>query len=291
MTRSLLLKQPQTRNTQDAAVARSEEVGNFAGGVASNKLSRIWAPVGKCKRKPFSSATAMGDKARRPWEVLVFTGEPEWAGGACGRECPRLTGGVRGSGGPLSSAKTCEEHPEDELLWVQTTASLLCKEILNYVGYLRHAICLGASPSATPGEKKAAMSRYHSINTPVLLASVLLLSFHVEQRVLGVYPLPDMQCIPSVPAHLCGATFQGPFLGGLANMTAPTYNPVQPKAELNPINWHSGWLEAPPRRLGRWRSNLLWCLCSGDDAGEKERHCSGLIVMDKTAVCRIGWCK
>lgn len=85
MTRSLLLKQPQTQNTQDAAVARSEEVGNFARGVASNKLSRIWAPAGKCKRKPFSSTAAKGDKAERPRELLEFIGS------AGSRVCPQLT--------------------------------------------------------------------------------------------------------------------------------------------------------------------------------------------------------
>lgn len=94
MTQSLLLKQPQTQNTQDAAVARSEEVGNFAREVAGNKQRRIWAPVGKCKRKPFRSDTAMGDEAMGPWEALVFTGG---AGNACGRECPHLTVGGGGS--------------------------------------------------------------------------------------------------------------------------------------------------------------------------------------------------
>lgn len=94
MTWSLLLKPPQTQNTQDAAVARSEEVGNFAREVASNKQSRIRAPVGKCKRKPFTSAIAMGDKAMGPWEALVFIGR---AGNACGGECPRLTVGGGGS--------------------------------------------------------------------------------------------------------------------------------------------------------------------------------------------------
>lgn len=74
MTRSLLLKQPQMQNTQEAVVARSEEVGNFARQVASNKQSRIWAQVGKCKRKPFRLDTAMADKAMGPWEVLVFIG-------------------------------------------------------------------------------------------------------------------------------------------------------------------------------------------------------------------------
>lgn len=114
MTRSLPLKQPQTQNTQDAAVARSEEVGNFAREVASNKQSRIWAPAGKCKRKPFRSDTAMGDTAKGPWEALVFIGG---AGSACGGECPPALRGRWGvSRDPLPLAKMRKEHPEDHLL-------------------------------------------------------------------------------------------------------------------------------------------------------------------------------
>ena len=108
MTRSLLLKQPQMQNTQDAAVARSEEVGNFAREVASNKQSRIWAPVGKCKRKPFRSDTAMGDKATGPWEALVFIGG---AGNACGGECPQLTVGGGGLQRPLASSQDTQRAP------------------------------------------------------------------------------------------------------------------------------------------------------------------------------------
>lgn len=108
MTRSLLLKQPQTQNTQDAAVARSEEVGNFAREVASNKQSRIWAPVGKCKRKPFRSDTAMGDKAMGLWEALVFIGG---AGSACGGECPRLAVGGGDLQRPLASSQDVQRAP------------------------------------------------------------------------------------------------------------------------------------------------------------------------------------
>jgi len=76
-------------------------VGNFARGVASNKLSRIWAPAGKCKRKPFSSTAAMGEKAERPRELLEFIG------GAGGRVCPWLT---RKIGAQESSCRCREQH-------------------------------------------------------------------------------------------------------------------------------------------------------------------------------------
>lgn len=108
MTRSLLLKQPQTENTQDAAVARSEEVGNFARQVVSNKQSRIRALVGKCKRKPFRLDTAMGDKAMGPWEALVFIGGTAMpvAGNA-----PGSLWEVEGLQRPLASSQNMKKTP------------------------------------------------------------------------------------------------------------------------------------------------------------------------------------
>lgn len=113
MTQSLLLKQSQMQNTQDAVVARSEEVGNFARQVASNKQSRIRALVGKCKRKPFRLDTAMGDKAMGLWEALVFIGGAAMpvAGNAPGSLWE--VGGLRG---PLASSQNMKKHPEDHLL-------------------------------------------------------------------------------------------------------------------------------------------------------------------------------
>lgn len=108
MTWSLLLKQPQMQNTQDAVVARSEEVGSTAREAASNKQSRIWAPVEKCKRKPFKSNTTMRDKAKGPWEALVFTGG---AFDACGRECLCLAVGGKGLQRPLASIQDMQRAP------------------------------------------------------------------------------------------------------------------------------------------------------------------------------------
>lgn len=140
--------------------------------VASNKQSRIWAPVGKCKRKPFRSDRAMGDKATGPWEALVFTGG---VSNACGGKCPWLTVGGGGSPEtPLPLARTCKEHPKDHLLRAQGAASLLGKEILNYVVYLTHTICLGVSPLREKRSKGRV--QLHKGFSP--MASVLLISFY-----------------------------------------------------------------------------------------------------------------
>lgn len=101
------------QNTQDAVVARSEEVGNFSRQVASNKQSRIWALAGKCKRKPFRLDTAMGDKAVGPWKALVFIGGSAVpvAGNA-----PGSLWEVRGLQGPLASSQNMKKHPKDHFL-------------------------------------------------------------------------------------------------------------------------------------------------------------------------------
>lgn len=138
------------QNTQDAVVARSEEVGNFSRQVASNKQSRIWALVGKCKRKPFRLDTVIGDKAMGPWEALVFIG------GAAMPVAGNAPGSLWEVGAlqrPLASSQNMKKHPKDHLLWLQRATSLLCKEILNNVVYLRYAICLGVSPLRKNGTR------------------------------------------------------------------------------------------------------------------------------------------
>lgn len=88
-------------------------MGNFAREVASNKQSRIWAPVGKCKRKPFRSDTAMGNKAMGLWEALVFIGG---AGRPVVENAPGSPWEVGISRDPLPLARMCKEHPKDHLL-------------------------------------------------------------------------------------------------------------------------------------------------------------------------------
>lgn len=185
MTQSLLQKQPQIQNTQDAAAARSEEVGNFATNVASKQHSRIWAAVRKHKKESIQIRYSKGRRVRDLRRTgrrggrldMSLTGNASGSSrDRCAWRCPFSL-----SGHAKSTSKIIFVNPVSKF-----TASLSHKEILNYVARSQTCHLFGNKPLGNHSghKKEQQLGICHHHFSPV--ASVILFTTKQSLQIKSV---------------------------------------------------------------------------------------------------------